>query len=108
MSLKIYISGPVCGIENDNYDAFYGAAVTLRGMDYKVLNPLELGSDLEKWSDYLSRDLIQMIEFEPTNIVTLPGWQASKGACLEIFVARMLFNSTVDTFEDFISRQGRR
>lgn len=108
MSLKIYVSGPVCGIENDNYDAFYGAAVTLRSMGHRVLNPLELGSDLEKWSDYLSRDLIQLIEFAPTNIVTLPGWQASKGACLEIFVGRMLFDCDVADFDSFVAKQERK
>ena len=108
MSLRIYISGPMAGIHAHNYDAFYGAAVTLRGIGHRVLNPAELGADLDSWREYLCRDIIQLIEFAPEVVVTLPGWEASKGACIECYNARMLFDSEVIDFDSFISRQSRK
>ena len=104
MSLRIYVSGAMAGMPNNNYDAFYGASVTLRSMGHRVLNPAELGDDLQEWKDYIARDIVKLIEFRPEVVVTLPGWEASKGCCIECFTARMIFNSEVVDFDTFLRR----
>lgn len=54
--------------------------------------PHEITADMEgdyAWEDYVRRDLIVMVR-ECTDIVLLAGWQKSKGASLELHVARAL------------------
>lgn len=85
----IYLSGPMTGIDDHNFPAFREAACRLRNQGYVVLSPAELGMiDGGLWSHYLKRDLKWLLRCEA--VAVLPGWQNSKGANLEVYLARKL------------------
>jgi hypothetical protein len=42
----IYISGPMSGLPNLNFPAFYAAQAKLEAEGYKVVNPAEIGKNL--------------------------------------------------------------
>jgi len=110
---KVYIAGPMSGIPQFNYPAFDAAAAILRAQDYEIQSPAEMddpnireaalasetgnfrefdgilernGHQPETWGDFLSRD-VKLVADEIDAIVLLPGWEASRGARLEVFVA---------------------
>lgn len=86
----LYLSGPMTGIKNKNYNAFFAGALMLRSMNYTVINPWELGQDdCKTWEEFLRRDVKAMMEF-CNGIATLPGWKKSKGASLEVYIAKKL------------------
>jgi hypothetical protein len=72
-----------------NFPAFHDAANKLRALGCGVLNPADFGADEnESWADCLKRDLAILVHADV--VVTLPGWQNSKGARLETHVAAEL------------------
>lgn len=104
--MKIYISGPMTGIESYNFPAFFEAAEYLREKGHEPINPAEIdvkqeGLDTETqefgnrtpidedtYREYLSRDLGLLGSVDA--VAALPGWESSNGATLEIDVARRL------------------
>lgn len=93
--MKVYISGPMTGIEDYNFPAFHQAAERLQAAGYRVENPASKGViDGWTWSDYLRHDLRQLLECDA--ICLLPGWRNSKGATLEHHVATGLGMAVVD------------
>lgn len=86
----VYVSGPMSGLPNLNYPAFNAEARRLRDLGLRVINPAESPLPEEsEWTAFLRADLIEMLAHCDT-VVTLPGWEKSKGARLEISVARAL------------------
>lgn len=102
----IYVSGPMTGIKNSNVPAFAAAARALRKAGYNVVNPGEYEGAASKkknpptWEDCLRRDL-ELICKKCFAIATLPGWERSKGANLEIHVAERL-GMRVAPVQDFL------
>lgn len=96
---RIYISGPMTGLPGLNFGAFHLTARQLRALGYEVVNPAEKQSESEElsWEEYLKQDLQQMLTCD--TIALLPGWQASKGAHLELHVAHRLGMTVVDVAE---------
>lgn len=87
--MKIYISGPMTGHPDLNFPAFHEAAASWRAGGHEVVSPAELeGPDDEAWAYYLRRDLKVLVDCDA--IVLLAGWETSKGAALELHVARAL------------------
>ena len=95
--MKIYISGPMTGLEDLNFPAFYAAEERLVSEGFKVLNPAReddktkhLGIT-DDWvrEDYLRRDLTLMLN-NCDVIYLLKGWEGSWGAQLELYVASEL------------------
>jgi hypothetical protein len=85
----VYLSGPMTGYPEHNYPAFKAAREQLQAEGIDVLCPAEAGyMDGWDWSDYLRRDLVMVMEADA--VLVLPGWQESKGARLEVHVAREL------------------
>lgn len=99
----IYISGPMSGIVNNNIRAFEDAERVLidlfrhyPGREIEVINPHKLGGlDMEEyldetasWAGYLARDLDIITTRKPGLIVTLAGWDQSRGSQLEVFFAQ--------------------
>lgn len=85
----LYLSGRMSGLPHNNFPAFHKAAAQLRAAGYTVINPAEGGlpGDLP-WDRYLRVDLAQLVTCDA--VATLPGWERSKGARLEVHVAREL------------------
>jgi hypothetical protein len=86
----IYISGPMSGIKHKNFPAFMKAALQLRKKGYQVINPAELdiGEPRDTWEACLRRDIRE--EMRCKAIATLPNWKKSRGARLEVYIARKL------------------
>ena len=108
---RLYIAGPMTGIEQFNFPEFDEAADTLRfyhgpdeceficpteldskdSRDAAMLNPAgdpKLYRDMtgETWGDLLSRD-VRVIADKADGVIVLDGWEKSRGACLEVMVA---------------------
>lgn len=102
-SKSYYLAGPMSGIPQFNFPAFYGAAAHLRALGYDIVSPAEL-DDAETaatalaskdghpetakrtWGDFLSRD-VKIVADRVAGIIFLPNWQQSRGAKLEAFTA---------------------
>jgi hypothetical protein len=86
---KIYISGPMTGVENFNFPAFHAAAAALRKLGYEVVSPAEVNPDTSMtWEQCLRADVKALCDCDA--IALLPGWENSKGAHLEIHIAHRL------------------
>ena len=86
---KIYISGPMSGIENSNFDAFNEFEKKFDPEMVKFENPAKPGHiEGYEWKDYLKMALTMMLECD--TVVLLEGWQNSKGCLLELHVAKSL------------------
>ncbi len=86
----IYVSGPMTNMPDHNFPAFNHAAKRLRDAGFVVHNPAENVMPMEhpSWSDYLRFDL--QLVCQSDGVCALVGWQRSKGATLELHVAREL------------------
>lgn len=97
--LKYYISGPITGIENYNKEAFDKAAEAVRKHScikhqFVAVNPHDLDlvdhwpTDLqhdELWVWCMKRDIKYLCDCDA--VVLLPGWELSRGARMEVYVA---------------------
>lgn len=86
----IYLSGPMTGLKNCNFDAFKNATYDLKSKGFKVFDPSTTdGGDTSKpWEYYMRIDIKEVSQCDA--VVVLPGWEKSKGAKEEVRVARML------------------
>ena len=119
---KFYIAGPMTGIPQFNFPAFDVAAASLRSYGYLVVSPVELDEPSaraaalanetgdpeqynadtgETWGDLLARD-VKLIADEVSAVVALEGWEESKGARLEVFVARTC-GKPVYSYEEWLN-----
>lgn len=97
MAMKLYISGPMTGVEDLNRPAFADAAETLKAMGVDYMNPFDL-EDIEPipvlakydkgYFDNLRRDIKALVDC--TGILLLKGWEVSYGARLEFTIANQL------------------
>jgi len=91
--MTIYIAGPMSGLPEHNYPAFYAAEKKLVNLGHHVINPARLddesGETARTWDWYLRRDLQAMLGSADV-VVLLPGWESSRGAMLERYVALTL------------------
>lgn len=101
--MKIYIAGPMTGIKDWNFPAFFAAEETLKRLGHEPINPAHNDGDtVEKallsagspdkpnftWASYMQRDLPHVLGCDA--LCLLPGWQDSKGAQLEVTVAKAI------------------
>ena len=86
----LYISGGMTGIPDLNRPAFAKAAKALRKKGYSCVSPPELDKNAPQrsWEGCLRRDIKK--EMLCKGIATLPGWKKSRGANLEIYIAKAL------------------
>ena len=85
----VYVSGPMSGLAENNYPAFHRAAAELRARGYRVVNPAELAiTDPESWASCMRSCVRALTDCDC--IVMLEGWQASRGAKIELDLARHL------------------
>lgn len=87
---RIYIAGPMTGLSERNYPAFQAAAVQIRAWGYEVVSPVEINAGLENegWNACVRRDVAQLATCDA--IYLLGGWPKSRGARIELQLARDL------------------
>lgn len=89
--MKVYIAGPITGIPNNNRRAFDAAVKHLREGGRDPVSPAELEEKIgagHPWQVYMNRALSLMLDCEA--VFVLPGWQRSRGASLEVYVATQI------------------
>ena len=85
----LYVSGPMTGLPEHNFPAFHRAECLLSESGYRVENPAHKGILTGwTWADYLRHDLRRMLDCD--GVAALPGHRMSRGARLELHVAREL------------------
>ena len=95
--IRIYISGPMTGLPQNNYPAFNKCADDFRRAGFAVVNPAELAGEKQlTWQEYMRQDLRWLLDCDA--ITMLPGWKNSKGAQLELAVAQGLGLKIFDSF----------
>ena len=86
---KIYVSGPMTGLPENNFPAFHAATAMLRERGHTVFNPAEVGEiPGMTWEFYMRKDIKMLCEADA--IYLLPGWEKSKGAHLELHIAHRI------------------
>ena len=83
----VYISGPMSGLPEKNYPAFFAAEETLAALGYEVLNPAK-HPEQESWEDFMRLDIQDLLRAD--RVATLPGYENSRGALLEVYLAKQL------------------
>ena len=88
----IYISGPITNVEGGNHQAFAAATDLLNELGYAAINPHRVFEGIDtsgyEWEDYMRGCIIAMMQ--ANEVVTLDGWELSKGAVIEVDLARKL------------------
>lgn len=96
---RIYIAGPMTGIDKYNFPAFDAAAQDLRDMGFHPVSPADIDrahgfdpTDPREQAemhtnlrDIISRDVSALLDCD--GLALLPGWQRSLGARAEVAVA---------------------
>ena len=98
---KLYVAGPISGLPDLNRMTFRNCTKRLRDLGYLVVNPHEICFDLnaDLWTQCMRRCISKLMECDL--IILLPGWQNSKGANMEVNLARQLGMMAIEV-EDFI------
>jgi len=119
---KIYLAGPMSGLPQFNFPAFFEAAAKLRADGFEVVSPAEIDNAEDKgaalqstdgdpnnrtlikktWGDFLARDVKLIADTGIEAIVFLQGWTDSRGARLEATVGLLQKN-----FKFFFYEGGR-
>lgn len=90
--MRVYLAGPMSGIDDFNFPAFFAASEKLKAAGHDVFNPAQ--NDIDTWGDMETikakanyRDCLRMdlnwILDHAQAIALLPGWENSKGARAE-------------------------
>lgn len=120
MKTKIaYISGPISGMMNGNFDAFMFAQKQLERDGYIVVNPHEIGRDIykkhsliekpativelqkyndETWREFMRNDIKHLVDCDC--VMLLDNYETSRGCRLEIVIAQKL-NIPIYMFRDY-------
>ncbi|MEM8737243.1 MAG: DUF4406 domain-containing protein [Planctomycetota bacterium] len=103
---RVYLSGPMTGLPGHNFPAFHAAAADLRRRGDVVLNPAENFGGLESLprAEYMRLDLQHVLHAD--ELLVLDGWEASRGAALEVAVAHELGLPVHEYDPTFLSCRG--
>ena len=88
--MRLYVAGPMTGLPEFNYPAFFTAAKALHAAGFDPINPArpQGREGCRSWLDYMRAGLRDVAECD--GVAVLPGWGESRGAALEVHVARSL------------------
>lgn len=86
--MKIYVAGPMTGIEAFNYPAFAQEKSRLEHLGYRTASPADMNMEGKEfsWEDCMKEALKMMLSCDAISL--LPGWERSRGASIEIGLAR--------------------
>lgn len=83
--LRVYISGAITG-DPQALEKFTKAEAWLRELGFDVVNPLSIPGPIPRsWTDYMRLDIKALLDCDA--IVSLDGWQKSRGGRLERMIA---------------------
>lgn len=86
---RFYLAGPMTGYPDLNFPAFHAEATRLRALGFDIVNPAEINADPNAgWAACLRSDIAQLVTCH--GVMLLPGWAASRGATLELHIAKAL------------------
>ena len=87
---KVYIAGPMSGLPDFNYPAFFRAASQLAAVGVEPINPARAESreGASTWLDFMRLSLVDIAACD--GVATLPGYAASRGASIEVRLADAL------------------
>lgn len=95
---SVYIAGPMRGYPLFNFPAFDAAELEWLQRGWRVVSPAQMDRTLDgftgapeevkPFSHYMRRDIEALLGVEA--VAFLPGWEKSRGACIEHTVARAL------------------
>lgn len=95
---RVYLSGPMNGLPEFNYPAFNDKASELRARGWHVENPAENPAPpCGAWNMYMRMALWQLLSCEA--IYLLPGWENSRGACVEYSIAQTLGMEVIEVMQ---------
>lgn len=87
--MRAYLAGPMTGLPQLNFPAFHREAAYFRAQGFEVVNPAEINTDpTMPWVDCMRKDIAELVTCE--GILMMPGWERSKGASLEHYIAQAL------------------
>jgi len=105
---KLFLSGPITGLPNDNFGQFNDAATVLRNIGYIVIIPHELfiHEDVSDYTheDYCNKCCSVIAGTRGVTVVQLAGWQNSKGAAKEKAICDLL-NIPIKSFNEIIDEK---
>jgi hypothetical protein len=97
--MKIYLSGPITGHESTYKAEFEEAERQLYELGYhNRISPASL-PDLGTWEANMKRDIKLLMDCD--GVALLDGWNISRGAQLEMFIAKYL-NMDVRLLADWL------
>ena len=85
------------GFPDLNFPAFHAMTTSLRAGGYTVTNPAEINPDSGTWNDCMRRDIAALVYCD--TVATLPGWEYSKGARLEVLIGERLGMKVVNAHD---------
>lgn len=106
---KVYLSGPMTGLPENNYPAFRRAAQSLRGEGFHVYDPSEW-CEVDQEFDLRAafKDYTHWIIDHADAVVVLPGHEDSKGARAETALAHAIGKPVLTLLGAILeSREGR-
>ena len=85
--MKVYISGKISGTNlTETRKRFAAAAKVTKKLGYEPVNPFENGlTDHDTWEAHIVKDIATLLQCKA--IYMLQGWQDSKGARIEHYIA---------------------
>lgn len=84
--MRVYIAGPMTGLPQFNFPAFFAAADRLRAAGHEPVNPAEVDQGQDPtWEACMRNDIPLLVTCDA--LVRLPGWHGSRGARLENHIA---------------------
>lgn len=87
--MRLYIAGPMTGLPDFNYPAFFAAEKALIEAGHEVENPARNPApDDGSWLGYMRMSLVQISRV--AGIALLPGWSDSRGARVEYDLGKSL------------------
>jgi hypothetical protein len=95
----IYIAGPMTGLPDYNYPAFFDAACELALRGFVPANPGNLGAGEMPYKEYLKAGIKLLLTCDA--VALLDGWENSRGAKLEYQVAHAC-GIDVRTIQDYL------
>ena len=96
--MTIYLAGPMTGIKDLNAPLFHARTAELRAKGHTVLCPAEIEPDPNgesTWVYYMRKCIVMITQSDA--VAVLPGWENSRGATVEVGLARNLEMPILDS-----------